>query len=308
MSIARYIREIGRGKEGARSLDEAQARDLMCQLLDGQITDLEIGAFALAMRIKGESVAELSGFLPAVHERCIAIASTRPVIMLPSYNGARKLPNLAPLLALLLAREGLAVLMHGPLLDAGRVASAQIFEALGLQICNDAEQVHAAWSRAEPAFMPVDALCPPLAKLLAVRRVVGLRNSGHTLAKLLAPMPNALRVVSYTHPEYATLLGQFLAHTGAHAMLLRGTEGEAVADARRSPKLDVFVAGQRRTDLSRDAQPGVLALLPDLPREHDAATAAAYIQDVLAGRKPLPAPIATQVECLKRALAALPSL
>ena len=72
-SIARYIRVIGRGKEGARSLDAAQAHDLMSQVLDGRISDLEIGAFALAMRIKGESVAELSGFLRAVHERCLAL-------------------------------------------------------------------------------------------------------------------------------------------------------------------------------------------------------------------------------------------
>jgi len=309
MSIARYIREIGRGKEGARSLDEAQAHDLMSQLLDGRITDLEIGAFALAMRIKGESVAELSGFLRAVHERCIPLRSsgTQAVVMLPSYNGARKLPNLAPLLAMLLAREGIAVLMHGPLRDAARVTSAEIFEALALPICSDAAQLHAAWSRGAPAFMPVDALCPPLAKLLAVRRVVGLRNSGHTLAKLLAPLPYTLRVVSYTHPEYAALLGQFLAHTGAHAMLLRGTEGEAVADARRSPKLGLFIAGQLQAELSREAQPGVLAHLPDLPREHDAVTTAAYIQDVLAGRKPLPAPIATQLDYLKQALAALPA-
>ena len=72
MSIARYIREIGRGREGARSLDLAGAHDLMSQVLDGRVTDLEIGAFALAMRIKGESVAELVGFLGAAQERCIA--------------------------------------------------------------------------------------------------------------------------------------------------------------------------------------------------------------------------------------------
>ena len=65
MSIASYIRVIGRGKEGARSLTQAQAHDLMCQVLDGRVTDLEIGAFALAMRIKGESVEELAGFLQA---------------------------------------------------------------------------------------------------------------------------------------------------------------------------------------------------------------------------------------------------
>ena len=45
MSIAPYIKEIGRGKEGARSLDQAQAYDLMSQVLDGRVTDLEIGAF-----------------------------------------------------------------------------------------------------------------------------------------------------------------------------------------------------------------------------------------------------------------------
>ncbi|MEO7851228.1 MAG: DNA-binding protein YbiB [Rubrivivax sp.] len=306
MSIAPYIRVIGRGKDGARSLDAAQSHDLMSQLLDGRLSDLEIGAFALAMRIKGESVAELSGFLRAVHGRCITLPAPRqPLVMLPSYNGARKLPNLAPLLALLLAREGVDVLMHGPLLDAGRVASAEILTALGLPVCSDAAQVQAAWQRQEPAFLPIDALCPPLARLLDVRRVVGLRNPGHTLAKLLAPLPGALRLVSFTHPEYAALLGEFLAQERADAMLLRGTEGEAVADARRRPALQVFIDGQPRADLSHAAQAGSLAVLPDLPREHDAATTAEYTRQVLAGIKPLPEPIATQVATIRQALAAL---
>ena len=84
MAIAQYIKEIGRGKEGARSLTEAQAHDLMSQVLAGQVSDLELGAFALAMRIKGESVAELAGFLAATHERCIRIEPTRPMVVLPS--------------------------------------------------------------------------------------------------------------------------------------------------------------------------------------------------------------------------------
>jgi anthranilate phosphoribosyltransferase len=101
MGIGRYIRIIGRGKVGARALDQQQALDLMSQLLDGRIGDLEIGAFAVAMRIKGETVDELAGFLRSVHQRCLDIATgdARPLPMLPSYNGARRLPNLAPLLA-----------------------------------------------------------------------------------------------------------------------------------------------------------------------------------------------------------------
>ena len=69
MGISAYIKEIGRGKDGARSLSREQAADLMGQLLDGHISDLEIGAFCLAMRIKGETPAEMAGFIDAAHPR-----------------------------------------------------------------------------------------------------------------------------------------------------------------------------------------------------------------------------------------------
>jgi len=307
MAITSYIKEIGRGKEGARSLSEAQAHDLMSQVLDGRVTDLEIGAFALAMRIKGESVHELTGFLNAAHERCIPVRTPHPTIVLPSYNGARKLPNLTPLLALLLAQEGAQVLVHGPMLDAGRVSTAEIFHDLGLPFATNADEIDNAWARREPVFIATADLCPPLARLLEVRRVVGLRNSGHTMAKLLRPSTAGpmLRVVNHTHPEYSTMLGGFLEHTLADAVLMRGTEGEPVADPRRAPRLDVFINGQPRADLSRPAHEGVLTELPVLPRTCDAATTAVYIQSVVSGEKPAPAPLTGQVDCLMRALAAI---
>lgn len=307
MAIAKYIKEIGRGKEGARSLTEVQAHDLMSQVLDGQVTDLEVGAFALAMRIKGESIAEMAGFLRATHERCVPVRATRPTVLLPSYNGARKLPNLTPLVALLLAQEDVQVLVHGPMSDPARVTSAEIFHNLGLPIATAADDLQAAWNRHEPVFVPTEVLCAPLAKLLDVRRVVGLRNPGHTIAKLLAPCAGApsLRVVNYTHPEYAAMLAGFLAYIGGDAVLLRGTEGEPVADPRRAPRLDVFIGGHARSDLSTPAHEGVLTELPVLPRGFDAATTAVYIQSVVSGEKPAPAPLARQARCLLAALAAI---
>ena len=62
MGIGHYIKEIGRGARGAKALDRAQAADLLGQVLDGQVSDLEVGAFCVAMRIKGETVEEMSGF------------------------------------------------------------------------------------------------------------------------------------------------------------------------------------------------------------------------------------------------------
>jgi anthranilate phosphoribosyltransferase len=306
MSIAPYIKEIGRGKDGTRSLTQEQAYDLMSQVLDGRVTDLEVGAFAIAMRIKGESTEELAGFLEAVQERAVPLRPTEPIVVLPSYNGARRLPNLTALLALLLAQDGVAVLVHGPMRDATRVTTAEIFHDLGLPVAHDAHAVSHAWARREPVFIATEVLCPPLARLLDVRRVVGLRNSGHSVAKLLDPTRGgaALRVCNYTHPEYARSLAEFLQHTHANAMLMRGTEGEPVADPRRLPKLDVYIRGVLRPDLSASAQDGVLTELPVLPRAIDAATTAHYIQSVVSGEKPAPAPLVVQVECIRRALAA----
>ena len=307
MGIAQYITEIGRGHDGARPLGIDAAADLMGQVLDGQVSDLEVGAFALAMRIKGETVDELLGFAQATQARCLALHSDRPVIVIPSYNGARRLPNLTPLLALRLAQEGAQVLVHGPRHDPTRISSADIFQALALPPAEDAATVHERWQRREPAFVATDTLSPALQRLLDVRWVVGLRNSGHTVAKLLQPVTGApsLRLASHTHPEFGTLMSNLAQRSGADLMLLRGTEGEPVADPRRCPKIDTWLGGQWQADLSCPAQEGVLAELPLLPRQIDAATVAVYIQGVLAGEKPGPAPLDRQVELLLAGLARL---
>lgn len=304
MSIAKYLKEIGRGKNGARSLTQAQAHELMSLVLDGRVSDLELGAFALAMRIKGETVDELRGFVDAARERSLALTARRPWVLLASYNGARRLPNLTPLLALLLSQEGVPVLVHGPAHDPARVTTADVFQVLGLPFARDAGDVETAWSRREPAFVRTDVLCPPLARLLDVRWVVGLRNSGHTVAKVLDPAATApsLRVVSFTHPEYAGLLADHASATQADAMLLRGTEGEPFADPRRQPRLDVWLGGALNAELSVPAHEGVLAELPVLPRETDAATTALWIQAIVSGAQPAPAPLLRQVEALRRAL------
>jgi anthranilate phosphoribosyltransferase len=307
-SIAPYLREIGRGKDGARSLSREQAADVMARLLDGEVDDVQTGAFAIAMRIKGETPEELAGFMDAVAPRMMPLPAPAPggAVVLPSYNGARKLPNLVPLLALLLARSGLSVLVHGLEEDPGRVTTAAVFEALGLAPVRDAAGVAARWASAQPAFVATGDLHPALARLLALRRVIGLRNPAHSLAKLLPALPaaNAVRVVNHTHPAYAESLGEFLALTKANALLMRGTEGEPVADARRCPRLTAFVAGVEQPALSIEAQGGSLTVLPELPPTTDAEATARYIEAVLAGAKPLPPPIATQVEALRALVAA----
>ena len=131
MGIRHYLKDIARGKDGARALTRDQAADLMGQVLDGTASDVQVGAFCVAMRIKGETAQEMAGFLDAVHARLELLpASTRALIVLPSYNGARKLPVLTPLLALLLAQRGWPVLVHGNSTEERRASSQDVLAAL----------------------------------------------------------------------------------------------------------------------------------------------------------------------------------
>lgn len=293
MAISQYLKEIGRGKQGARPLAREQAADLFGQILDGAVSDLEIGAFCIAMRVKGETPEEMCGFLDAAHARLdrVSSASGKPVVVLPSYNGARRLPVLTPLLAGLVAGKGLPVLIHGTSTESSRVFVRDVLHAMDVQPSEHAPVLRDG----QVAFVPTEVLSPGLKRLLDARRAIGLRNSAHSLVKLMNPVDGpAVIVSSYTHPEYAISMGAVFELTGATALLLRGTEGEVVADARRLPQMDGFVRG-RRVPL-QEGRKGTLTDLPGLPKEVDPETTAAYIRDVLQGRKPIPESMALQVE------------
>lgn len=291
MGISHYIKEIGRGARGARPLAREQACDLFGQVLDGTVTDLEIGAFCLAMRIKGETPEEMAGFLDATHARLARFPATnRPLVVLPSYNGARKLPVLTPLLAMLLAREGLPVLVHGAATESARVLASNVLAELGVP----ALAAVGPLANGTAVFAPTEVLSPGLKRLLDVRRVVGLRNPGHSVVKLMQPGQGHCVVVgSYTHPEYAQSMAATFELMRMTALLSRGLEGESAADPRRTAQVDGFVRGRRIALQSQ--QPGTQADVPGLPKEIDVASTAAYTRRVLAGEVPVPDAIAQQV-------------
>jgi len=300
MGIGHYIKEIGRGKDGARSLTREQAADLLGLVLDAQVTDLEVGAFCLAMRIKGETPEEMAGFLDAVHARLNTLPQLdqQPTVVIPCYNGARKLPALAPLLALLLCQKGVRVCVHGTPTENSRTTSFEVFEALGHKPLTHIDQAQDGLN-----IVATELLSPALKKLLDVRRVVNLRNPAHSLVKLMNPCQgSALIVSSYTHPEYAVSMAETFKLTQASAFLLRGTEGEPIADARRTPQMDFFHGGSTQT--VQAAQTGALQSIPELPQPNAAETAA-YIEDVLKQKREVPAPIALQVQHILQALKSL---
>ena len=300
MNYGAIIKEIGRGAKGARDLDTAAAAALFGDILDGKVPELELGAILLAFRIKSETLPELLGFKQAMDARTaqVEVPAGPRCVVLPTYNGARRQANLMPLVAMLLAREGVPVLIQGRHDFETRVSPFELLEALELQPAADAARASAQLAQRRIACIGVDKLLPGLDPLLALRTRMGVRARGHTMAKLIDPCRGrSVRVVAVTHPEYLERMDAFLRIDGGRAMLMRGTEGEIYANPRRCPEMKVYVEGEASIGVAgEDGGAPPLTGLPDAPSVPENA---ALVRAMLAGEVPVPGPIRSQVEALK---------
>ncbi|ELQ6045022.1 DNA-binding protein YbiB [Cronobacter malonaticus] len=301
MDYRDIIKEIGRGKNHARSLDRETARALYNHMLDGDVPDLEMGAILIALRIKGEGEQEMHGFYDAMQQHTLRLsppmAKPMPVVI-PSYNGARKQANLTPLLALLLSRLGFPVVVHGVSDDPTRVLTETIFTLMGIAPTLHAGQAQAKLDGRDPVFIPVGALCPPLEKQLGMRWRLGVRNSAHTLAKLATPFgeSEALRLSSVSHPEYVNKVGQFFIDIGGRGLLIHGTEGEVYANPQRCPQIALIENQAMRILLERQSEAAASPVA--LPEAKDPEVTARWTERCLSGLEPVPESLKTQMACV----------
>lgn len=294
-----YLKEIARGRHGARDLTREQARTLFAAIFAGEVQDLALGAILAAYRIKGEKAEELAGMMdalaPHVHPLRLPMRRALPVVV-PTYNGARKLPNLVPLLALLLAREGIPVVLHGVAHEPQRVSTFDVLERLGHAPAASMAQAEQQLDQASLAALPIAVLSPALARMLDARLVMGLRSTAHTLAKMILPAnvggDAALRLLPVTHPDFQSLMREHFAAFPGHVMLMRGVEGEAVVRLHAPQPIEQMdPAGALVTRLLRDCE------APPLPAR-DAEATAQWTQQVLDGKLPAPTAIEQQVSLI----------
>jgi len=249
------------------------------------------------MRIKGETPEEMLGFLDAAHAQLQVFTNTelQPVVVLPSYNGSRRLPLLTPLLAKLLANRGHSVLIHGTHTEDTRVSTQSVLSAMGIEPTTTTRAI----AKGEVVFAPTRLLCEGIWSLLQVRRQTGLRNSAHSMVKLMNPVVgSSIQVASYTHPEYALSMQATLEGLKANALLLRGTEGEPVADPRKMPNMRGIIEGQTFAQLT--IAPDTVHETIDMPMGMNAIQTAEFIDAMIQGSKPVPPPIEAQAELISR--------
>jgi len=228
------IKAVGTGERGRRSLAFDEARAAMGELLAGRVTQAQAGAFLIAMRIKGESPAELAGIAQALRDAAPELrpANGRPLVSCAgAYDGVVEAPALSLAAAVVAAAAGAGIVVHcgDPLGPKRGVTSAEVLGALGGSARPTAADSEDMLARSGIAVVHAGEALPGWSTLAAVRDEVGLRGPVHSAEKLVDWFGAARFVVGYTHHPYSDRLLGALGVLGARvAIAVRGVEGSDV--------------------------------------------------------------------------------
>jgi anthranilate phosphoribosyltransferase len=295
MSLAVALKTLS----GREPLSEDAARHVTAALLDGGVPELEQGALLAFLERRSDEISELSGFEAALSERCFRLkagpSGVRPVV-LASHAGSADGPNLLPLLALALQRLKLQVIVQGVLSAPGRVVAAQVFRELGVLPCVTLQQAQNELDTAGIAFVPTAVLTPGLAHLLALRSRIGFGAFAERLARFVDPFgAEGLAVIAAADDQERRLLRALLRERAGNYLLLDAGHGDAFADPRRRPALELICNG--KGEVLFEAEAGSVRCALNSPRASDARSTAQWTQSVMRGQIPMPLPLVNQIAC-----------
>ncbi len=229
--FAPYVRILGKGKSGSRSLDREEARIAMGMILDGEVRPEQLGAFLMLLRVKEEAPEELAGFADAVRERYAPPASLKVDLDWSSYAGKKRRHTWYLLVALCLASHGYRIFMHGARGHTpGRIYVEDMLGQFGLKPASDWVSAAAELDRCGFTYLSIDHFCPPLGDIIQLRSIMGLRSPVHTLCRMLNPLDARCSIDGVFHPAYGPMHQRAASLLGTQRNLtMKGDGGEAEA-------------------------------------------------------------------------------
>lgn len=209
-------------------LTREETEDLFGQLMDGLVSDPIKAALLVALRMKGESIAEIAGAASAMRRRSVHIPHHVDGIVDTCGTGGdgRGTFNISTGAALVAAAAGVRVAKHGNRSVSSRSGSADVLAALGVKIEIDPETSARALESVGITFLFAPILHPAMREVMPVRRELGMR----TIFNVLGPLTNPAGARRQLMGVYADNLVEPIAHVlldlGAeHALVVHGTDG-----------------------------------------------------------------------------------
>ncbi|MEI6914208.1 MAG: anthranilate phosphoribosyltransferase, partial [Armatimonadota bacterium] len=211
-----------------QELTEDEASEVMASIMEGEVSPAQFGALVTGLRMKGESIDEVTGFARAMRARSLKVPTSRSQLVDTCGTGGDKLNtfNISTTAAFIVAGAGVAVAKHGNRAASSKCGSADVLEALGVNISLDTAQVGHLIDTVGIGFLFAAALHPAMKHAAAPRREIGVRTVFNILGPLTNPAGARYQVLGVFEEWGCGLLAGALAKLGSErALVVHGLRG-----------------------------------------------------------------------------------
>lgn len=234
-----FIKILGKGRHGSRSLTEQEAENAMDLILQDKVKPEQMGAFWMLIRIREETVAEAAGFTRAIRKKLASQIDVKLDLDWPAYAGKRNELPWFLLVAMALSQSGIKIFMHGhSFAEETRIYVDKALAFLGVESAQSFEQAKAQIETTNFSYLPLDKISHQLTDLMELKRLLGLRSPVNTLVRLMNPLAAEHSVHGVFHKGYDEIHIEAAKALGDKSVLVfRGGNGEAEVNPERDVSL-----------------------------------------------------------------------
>jgi anthranilate phosphoribosyltransferase len=210
-----------------RNLSEEEMKRAMKDIMEGQATDAQIACFLTSLRIKGETVEEITGAAKIMSEKATRIKAPDDTVDTCGTGGDMAHTfNISTTAALIVASCGVPVAKHGNRSVSSRSGSADVLEALGVKIDLVPEKVEKCLEATGFGFMFAPLFHPAMKHAIGPRREMGIRTVFNVLGPLTNPAEAKRQVLGVFSDDLTEKMAQVLNNIGIiHAFIVHGQDG-----------------------------------------------------------------------------------
>jgi anthranilate phosphoribosyltransferase len=226
MSLQPHLRHL---IEGRATLSREQARELMQQILAGELVDIEIAALVGALAARGERPEEVAGFVDVMRAAVtrVPLSAEEQALLVDTCGtggDASRTFNISTAAALVAAAAGASIAKHGNRAITSQCGSADVLEALGVPVDLSPEDASETLRRYRFAFLHAPSLHPAMKAVMPVRRALKVRTVFNLLGPLTNPAGASAQVMGVYAQDAVALVAETMALLGTrHAFVVHGT-------------------------------------------------------------------------------------
>jgi anthranilate phosphoribosyltransferase len=207
-------------------LERVEANWAMREIMGGEATEAQVGAFMMALRSKGETVAELSGLVDVMLQNAVILNTGPDAVDIVGTGGdLHGTVNVSSMASILTASAGIPVMKHGSRSASGKTGSSEMLEVLGVRLDLSPVRVAEIFKECGITFFFAPVFHPAMRHVAPIRKQLGVPTTFNFLGPLANPAQPIATSLGVANPFIAPLMAAEMAARGRTALVFRGEDG-----------------------------------------------------------------------------------